>query len=254
MLRESETLGTLDKGLSVLTAFTPRKPEWGVGELAHHLNINKTTVHKVLATYQHWGMIRQDPATRRYRLGLRLVELAQAVSPLLGLREAAHPELERLAALSGETAKLSVPDQDESFCIDAVEGREQMRMTGQVGMRNPLYAGASNKVIFAFFPWPEIERITAGRASGDHLSRTDPLAFRQHLEDIVRAGYAISTSEVELGVTAISAPLRDSSGQAVASVSIAGPTTRLTEDRLPTLVDLVRTAAAATSGRLGFKT
>jgi IclR family KDG regulon transcriptional repressor len=252
MEREPETLATLDKGLAVLTAFSERRPEWGVAELAQHLSMHKTTVHKVLATYQRWDVIQQDETTRRYRLGFRLVQLAQAVSPVAGLRDAARPELQRLVDLSGETAKLSIPDNSESFVLDGVEGLEQMRMTGQVGMRNPLYVGASNKVILAYIPWQTAERITVSAAPPGHIIHTDPQAFRTELEAIVRAGYAISSSEVEWGVSAISAPVRDATGQVVASVSIVGPTARLPEERIQGLIEPVRSAAAAISLRLGF--
>jgi IclR family transcriptional regulator, KDG regulon repressor len=253
MAPESETLSTLDKGLAVLTAFSARRPEWGVAELAAHLNMHKTTVHKVLATYQRWGLIEQDRNTRRYRLGLRLIELAQAVSPVQGLRDAARPELERLVALSGETAKLSVPDRLDSFVIDAVESHDQLRMTGQTGMRNLLYGGASNKVLLAFMPRETAEGIIARTAPGDHVARREPAAFQAELEAIARAGYALSTSEVERGVTAISAPVRDASGQVIASISIVGPDARLTPERLQALIEPVRSAAAAISRRLGFQ-
>jgi IclR family KDG regulon transcriptional repressor len=253
MARAPETLSTLEKGLAVLTAFSAGRPEWGVVELAQHLRIHKTTVHKVLATYQQWGLIQQDRTTRRYRLGLRLLELAQAVSPVTGLRDAARPELERLVALSGETAKLSVADQSESVVIEAVEGREQMRMTGQVGMRNPLYAGASNKLLLAYMPPATAARIVADTAPLEHPARTQPQLFWAEVAAIADAGCAMSSSEVERGVTAVSAPVRDATGQVVASVSIVGPSARLSEERMQSLIEPVRTAAAAISARLGFQ-
>ena len=248
----SETLSTLDKALAVLTSFSPRHPEWGVTELAQHLQINKTTVHKVLATYQHWGMLQQDAESRKYRLSLRLVELAQAVSPRQELRSAALPEMERLAIHLGETAKLSVPDRDEVFCLEAVESQEQMRMTGQAGRRNPLYAGASNKLILAHMPWGVVQRVIWERTPADHPIRRDPEAFRTELEALVAAGYAISTNEVEDGVTAISAPIRDFTGEVIASISIAGPSTRLHPSRYETLIKQVCMGATAVSRRLGF--
>lgn len=249
----SETLSTLDKALAVLTAFSTQRSEWGVTELAQHLQINKTTVHKILATYQHWGMLQQDTENRKYRLSLRLVELAQAVSPRQNLRSAARPELERLAAQSGETAKLTVPDHEEAFCLEEVESQEHMRMTGQAGRHNPLYAGASNKIILAHMPWGLAQRVIWERTPADHPARRNPEAYRTELESLAAAGYAISADEVEAGVTAISAPVRDFTGEVIASISIAGPSSRLHRCRHEELIEQVRTGATAISRRLGFQ-
>lgn len=247
----SEILGTLEKGIWVLTAFSPHKTEWGVTELSEHLHINKTTVHKILATYQRHGMVQQDPGTRRYRLSLRLMELARAVSPQRELRAAAQAELAQLAHTTGETAKLSIPNQDESFVLEAVESREQIRLAGQAGVRNPLYAGASNKIMLAHMPRAVVERIIYERTPADHIARRAPERFLAHLADLAQAGFAISADEVEPGVMAISAPVRDVTGQVIASVSIAGPSVRMPSARHPELVQLVRNAAAAISRRLG---
>lgn len=251
-MRNSETLSTLDRGLAVLTAFTPSRPEWGVVELANHLDIHKTTVHKTLATFMRWGMIQQDPVTRRYRLGLRLVELAQAVSYRQAMAEAARPHLEQLASSTRETARLTVPFGQETFCIESVEGSGERPAPGRIGLIGPLYAGATGKVLLAHFPRPLAERIVTERAPEDHPSRTSPDAFWQSLDEIVSAGYAVSNAEVHVGSIAISAPVWDAGGKVVASVTASGPSFRVQEGRIPEVISMVLSAASQISRQFGY--
>lgn len=250
-MKDSGILSTLDRGLAVLTAFTPAQPEWGVVELANHLQTHKTTIHKTLATFMRWGMIQQDPVTKRYRLGLRIVDLAQAVSYRQAMAAAARPYLEQLASLTRDTVRLTVPFGQEAFCIESIEGAGERPTQGQIGLAGPLHSGATGKVLLAHFPRPLAERILAERAPADHLSRTNPETFWRELEEIVKSGHAISTAEVHKGTFGISAPVRDGTGKVIASVTVSGLSFNLTPERQPELIAQVRTFAAQISRRLG---
>lgn len=252
--RTVQTVQTVDKGLAVLTCFTPRQPEWGITELAVQLKMHKSTVHKILASYQQWGLVAQDPQTRRYRLGLRVLQLAEAVSPSRELREMAADPMDHLARITRETVILRVLDDEEAVTLDARESPEQMRMTSGIGRRNPLYAGASNLILMAYLPEVTVEQLVRRRAPAEHRSRRDLAQYCQRLAQIRSDGYVISTGELEPGVTAIAAPVRDHANRVVAGLSISGPTSRISTDRTPDLITLVCEAAAETSKRLGAPT
>lgn len=252
--RIGRTVQTVDKGLTVLTCFTPESPEWGITALAVHVGMPKSAVHKILASFQRWGVVAQDRQTRRYRLGLRVLQLAEAVSPSRELREEVGEQMDFLARMTRETIALRVIDGEESMTLDIRESPEQMRMTGGVGRRYPLYAGASNLVLMAHLPRSTVEQIVQNRAPNAHKARLDFPCFWSRLEQIREQGYVMTIGEVEPGVAAIAAPIRDYSSRVIAGISISGPTYRIPEERMGDLVKLVCEAAARSSRRLGAPT
>ncbi|MFZ5824275.1 MAG: IclR family transcriptional regulator [Bacillota bacterium] len=192
----------------------------------------------------------QDVETRRYRLGLRILQLAEAVSETRELRAAAGPLMDHLSARTRETVVLRIVDGDDTVWLDVRESPEQMRMTARVGRRTPLYSGASNLMLTAYLPAERVEQIVQHCAPANHPARTDFQGFLQRLAGIREAGHAVSTGEVEPGVTAVAAPVRDGSGRVVASLSVSGPAYRITGEQIPTLIHLVSEAAADISRRL----
>jgi DNA-binding IclR family transcriptional regulator len=237
--------------MHILTSFSASRQEWGVSELARHLGYPKSLVSKMLTTLSSWGMVEQLPVTRAYRLGYRLLTLAGLVPDSNNLRAVALPVLQQLAERTRETAKVSVISDGESLVLERVETSYHMRMTIPIGQRNPLWAGASNLILLCHRSRTEIDRILQAKAPADHLWRQDPQAFYARLDEIRSQGYAFSVDEVEVGLIAISAPIRGQSGEVVASASIVGPTNRLLPAEYPNLIQEVRNAAATISSKLG---
>jgi len=236
-------LHTLDRALTLLTAFDREHPEWGVTELARHLQMPKSVVQKTLATFARHGFVRQEPRRRRYRLGPRLLSLARVAQPELA--SIAHPHMVQLAEATQETVKLTVVDGHHTVIAHVVEGPRSLRMTGRVGERNDLHRGASNKVLAAFLPWETVQAALA-----DQLS-SDGALLRRELETIALRGYAVSHGEVEPGVTSLSVPIRGPSDEVEASLSVLGPSLRVTDDQWPRWLELLRAAAVSVERQLG---
>ncbi|REJ35475.1 MAG: hypothetical protein DIU83_01185 [Bacillota bacterium] len=242
-------LKTLDRSLWMLTFFESERPEWGVSELARRLDLPKSLVQKTLATFAQHGFLSQDPLTRRYRLGLRILSLARMAQPALA--RAAYPHMVQLAELTEETVKLTQVDGGQTVIVAAVESPHSLRMTGRVGERRTLHAGASNKILAAHMAWPEV--VQALRA---HLPPDDPVfgrldQLRRELADIAARGWAVSTGENEEGVTAVSVPVRDVFGYVTASLSVVGPTVRMTAQRRQMCLRLLRRTARKISEQFG---
>ena len=111
---------SLERGLAVLSSFTPERPELGISELARMLALTRSTAHRYVATLATLGYLHQDEATRKYRLGPRVLDLGFAVLGSLELREIAAPHLRRLAETTGHTANLAVRDDTDAILIDRV--------------------------------------------------------------------------------------------------------------------------------------
>ncbi len=226
-----------------------------VTEVARSLRLPKSSVYELLATLAAEGLVEKDGSNGRYRLGLRLLDLAHAVRHNLEVGRVARPLLEKLAARLDETVQLTVLDRDQILYIDGCESTRQLRTFFDLGDRAPLHCTALGKAILAFLPPPEIERIIRAkglrRFTANTLTRVD--ALRSELARTAERGYSIDNMEHEEGVRCIGAPIRDREGAVSASISVSGPSTRLPPERDAEIARLVVQAAEEISRRLGYR-
>lgn len=244
----------LDKALRVLMLFTPEQPEWGVTAVARQVDMPKSTVHRILRVLQQHGFLSQDGDSRRFRLGLTILELGRRAHEGLELRRLALPIMEQVAAQSGETVLLQVvaPEGDRVVCVERVQQRQGLRLILEVGATAPLYAGCSSKVLLAFMPEATIARVLEGPLTpiASHTP-TDPAAIRSQLAEIRRLGYAVTYEETDEGVAGVSVPIRDHLDQVVAGLSISGPITRVNKETIHTYVEIASDGARRIAAELG---
>ena len=251
---ESRTLiQSVQRAARLLKAFDNGAAELGVSELSRKVALHKSTASRLLATLEREGLIERVPATEKYRLGFMLVRLAGQVTHFADVRVAARPALVELAETSRETVNLAVLDGDEAINVEQVSGPHLVRDTNWVGRRTPLNCVANGMALLAFRPAAEIERVLAGPLpSFTDRTITDPDQLRAELAGIRERGYATALGEIEEGLNAVAAPVRDAVGAVVAAVSVSGPAYRVTPDRIDELGALTVGAAVHISTRLGF--
>ncbi len=243
---------SVDRAASLLLALGEFQGEAGVTELARRLELHKSTASRLLSTLQKRGLVEQDGDSGKYRLGLVVIRLAEHAERTLDLRAIALPELERLARLTHETAGLGVLDADQVRFVAQADGPSLIAVGDWTGRASTLHANASGKVLLASLAEREVLRIVRLgliRYTERTLMEIEPL-----LADLARArrrGYATSASELENGLNAVAAPVRDARGQVIAAVEVWGPAFRLSPRRLPELATQAREAAAAITVRLG---
>lgn len=245
----------IDKTLLLLSLFTAERPEWGITELAVRSGLPKSTVYRVLRVLMHHDYLDQDPLTKRFRLGLGALELGRRAHEGSRTRRAALPVLNRIATLSGETVTLQVLNQqrDQVVCIERAQQQSGLRLILEVGSTAPLHAGSSSKVLLAFMPAEEIERVIArGLPALTAKTITAPAVLRRELAEIRQRGYAVSFEETDEGAAGVSVPVRDRAGQVVAGLTIAGPVTRLNQTTLVNYLDLAREGATEVARALGY--
>lgn len=246
----AHVLKTLDRSLYILTLFDTQQPEWGVTELSRRLDLPKSVVQKTLATFARRGFLYQDDVSRRYRLGPRILSLARLAEPELA--RIAKPHMMQLAEATRETAKLTVVDGAEAVIVAAVESPQSLRMTGRVGERNALYAGASNKLLAAHMGWTNVETALRLHWTDANDIQGRIASFRRELEAIAAAGYAVSIGEREPGVKAISVPVHGHGDKTLASLSIVGPGERMNATGDDRLLNVLRQTSATISRALGY--
>jgi len=238
----------------VLESLASRRGATGISELSQIVGLHVSTVHRLLGTLVDRGYVRQDPESARYHLGSRIFSLASAADVHLDLRSVARPYLERLMRASGETANLVTGSGLEVVYLDQVASLHLVKMFTSPGMRAPLYCTGSGKVILAFGP-PGLVEAALGRPLERHTAKTLTTreALEAELERVRETGISIDDEEMEEGVRCLAVPIFDHRGEVAGAMSISGPSTRLTRERVETLAPMVRALAAELSGQLGFE-
>jgi IclR family transcriptional regulator, acetate operon repressor len=212
-------------------------------ELARALNLNRTVVHRQLATLAARGFVRRTGSDPVYVLGAAVLELAQSVEP--AIRSVALPVMRDLAADTAETVLLCTPNLSTDPCVTVLDQviaeRHVVRVAYRLGHLVPLSVSAGGRAVLAFLGDPAArERAIAAAA--------DPDLCRSQVAEITVAGYAASRDELLRDVSGIAAPVLDDQGHAVASLSVTAPVSRHTG--LTAMVPALLRAAREVSARL----
>ena len=224
--------------------------ELGTNELARRTGLNPSSVSRLLATLVHAGLAEHVEETGRYRLGLRLVELGNAVLGRLDLRGVARGHLRELAEEAGETATLSAPGDPDAITVDFVQSASSVQSVARVGRPSVAHATATGKVALAFgdaaLP-PGRLRAFTGRTM---VNRAE--LFRE-IERVREQGWARALGEREDDLNAVAAPVRGSRGELAAVLGIQGPASRFDERAMARAVGPLLARAAAVSDALGWR-
>lgn len=225
---------SVGRAVTILKLFLRERPEWSLSELSQRLPLHKSTAHFLLATLVSHGLLSQDPATRRYRLGLLAFEFALKGNGVLGLRDVARPVLEKLSAVAKETALLCIPVGERLLIADAVEPLDDIRVAIPVGRRLPLTCGAAGKAYFAGLDDREA-RASLDQAFLRRYTDNSITAPERYLADVRRSrerGYALDFEEFEDGVRAVGFPVRPRGLSVVGVLCVVGMGRRMSEGRL----------------------
>jgi DNA-binding IclR family transcriptional regulator len=242
---------SVDRAAAILEILA-RDGEAGVTEIARELGVHKSTASRLLAALDRRELVAQDTARGKFRLGVGLLRLAGAAGRGLDLTQESRPVCRALAQEVGETVNLAILSGRDALYLDQVAGPAALSPHNWAGQRIPLHATSDGKILLAYLPTAEIpehlvlplERFT------EHTITALP-EFGRVLARVRERGYATAVEELEEGLTAVAAPVRNAEGTVIASISASGPSFRIPPDRLPALADAVRRAASEVSRRLG---
>jgi DNA-binding IclR family transcriptional regulator len=224
-------------------------------EISSQVKLPKSTAYEALGTLVAEGLIDKDISTGRYRLGLRILELAYSARRGSELTRIAQPFLKNLNQKLNETVQLTVRDRDEVLYVEGFDSARQLRTSFELGERAPLYCTAVGKAILAFLPAAEAKRII-GRARLRRFTPNTLVAPKRLLRELAVTadrGYSVDNMEHEESVRCIGAPVFDRTGSVVAAMSVSGPSSRLAESRDVEIARLAMKAAREISWRLGYR-
>ncbi|MDM8356149.1 IclR family transcriptional regulator [Pandoraea communis] len=242
-------MNSLLKSIEIIEAVSEHQPV-GVGELSKLLEMPKSSVQRVLLTFQEAGWLRQAGGeTTRWEIGPRVLAVRPNALKGGALQRAAREPMQELCKLVDETVHLSVPDgTDAMVLVEESECKQFVRTAYSVGDVSPFHATANGLALLAFMNEKQIATILA-RDLPKYGDRTinDPALIRAELERIRARGYSINLGQYRRAIYAIGAPIFDNNGVAVASVCISMPEQRFTESRIDEWARAVMEAAARIS-------
>jgi DNA-binding IclR family transcriptional regulator len=238
-------------GADILYAVAQATEGVGPRLLATKVRAPLATVYRIAQALQTKGLIVQDEVTKAYRLGDGAAVLAAAFQRGEELIGASLPSMRRLRDLVGETVCLHVRVGEQRIPIAQVESTHEIRYVTEVGLPQPLHAGAASKLLMAYLPPAELKRLItrAGRKRFTRQTITERRRLAAELEEIRRAGFAISFGERVAGAVGVAAPIFRLDGSVRACLSIFGPDSRLDAKAIATH----REAFLAATRRIGSR-
>jgi len=250
MASPDKLVGALASGLAVVRYLSAAAMPVGVSRIARDLGLHSSTCFNLLKTLVHERLVSFDEATKTYRIGLGLVELAKGALETASYARMAHPHLEAIAATHRVTATLWHCASDERVVlVDRADNNATMRVHMNVGQRLPMYISALGRSIAAHsgLTKPEMRRHL------DALRWDDPPSFDTYMrgvEEAAKKGYAIDVGSYVKGVTSVSSAVIDSTGTAVMAISGTGFSAQLGRSTIKALGEDLRNRAALVSRAL----
>jgi IclR family KDG regulon transcriptional repressor len=250
---KAQPVGVLTKALKILETIRCAPAGLGLKEIAKQTDVNKSTAYRFLAHFEREGYLSRDE-DGFYTIGLKLNQMAPGPRRERDLREVARPVLRDLVASTGESVNLAALDGTDILYLEVFESPHAFRLVSTIGYRRPLYATALGKSIAAFLPAEQAQRILPSirfQPLTPHTI-TNLAEFTRELEAIRAQGYSVDHEENLLGACCVAAPILNQAGEAAAAVSVSGPISRISEDKVSIFAAAVKEAAAKIGTRLGF--
>jgi len=252
MRQDDDKNTSIEKALKILLAYIPYNQEMSTTELSDKLGLHKATVSRTLQVLTRYGMLIQNPQTRKYILGGALIQLGALASQSFHTTfvQVAKTYIDELRETLQETVAMEVMSGNEPFMAYVAQGPQRVRIAATVGEMLPWHAAAGSKAILAFSPaevhkqilhWP-MKRLTDNTI-------VDPHTFIEHLEVIRREGVSFDNEEIDRGVTGVAAPIIDHQGRPIAAVVVVGPSQRIAIDKKAEIIGLLKDTAARVSAQ-----
>jgi IclR family pca regulon transcriptional regulator len=251
---------SLERGLGILAAFTPTQPSLGVSELAREVGLSRSTTHRYMSTLTRLGYLQQDAASRRYRLGPRVLDLGFSAINSMELRVISSPYLQRLSDETGFTVNMAILDGTDILyverCRSSRAGQREIDLNLHVGSRLPAYCTSMGKVLLAYLAPKRRAALLDGLSLGKRgpNTLTNRKALEAELAAIRERGLALNNEELAYGLRSIAAPVRGPGGDVVAAINLAVHSSMVSmRDLVARLGASLQRTAAEISSQVGYR-
>ena len=246
---------SLTRGLSILERLAEAEGGLTLTDVGQRVQLPPSTVHRLLATLEKMGYVYQAGELGRWYVGVQAYAVGSSFLSSRDFIAQSHPYMRRLMDQSGETVNLAILDGTEAVFVDQVQCREMMRTIVKLGSRAPLHASGVGKAMFASLPDDQIDAILKVRGlpriTGNTI--TTPETMWASIRVIRQRGWSFDDEEHAPGTRCVAAPIYDEHAETLGAISLAGPSSRLPDERIRQLGPLVAHTAEELTHRLGGK-
>lgn len=240
---------SFEKMFAVLSLFSMDKTTLSISEIQKETGYPKSTIFRILSTMEAFNYIEQNKDNHRYALGFKFFQLGSIYAGNLDFRVAALPIMKRIVEEMSETVELNILDGTDRICVEKVDSPLDIRNFVRIGDRKSARRGASGKVLIAFLSDGEMDRVINDLQQEEDF---DEKSFRADIQRIREQGYEITKGERVPGSFAIACPIINNKEEMIASLTIAGPIQRLTDERETELLKALVEGAKETCEKLGY--
>lgn len=238
--QDKNLINSIIRAIDLLGLYGKDKKELGITEISKQMKLHKSSVHRIVKTLEYKGWLEQNPATDKYKLGMKIMDVGSTLLKTYDYRDVIYRGMRELMQEVHETIVLSTYTDLWGICIDLVEAENYITYTSKLGHKTPVYSGATGKILLAYQSEEEIQRvIDNGLQKYTPNTITTEAALREDLKTICERGYAISIEETDPGVSAIGCPIFNGLGKMIYGISIVGPTERLKQKGIEALTDVL---------------
>ena len=224
---------SLAKAMHVLECFSNREPELGISDIARMLNLQKSTVHNIVSTFEEMGYMGQNKENGKYYLDVKLLQFCYIINNHLGYRKFFLPYMRKISQEMREVVYLGIPHDNEVLYIECCYPQDNNGGRNILGERAPMHCTSLGKVMLAYAPKEEQEAYAAQpMESFTSTTITTREQLLQELEEVRRQGYSVDRMEHEFGICCVGVPVFGNDGRVIAAVSISGPSLRFDQEMI----------------------
>ena len=244
--------GMLSRGLAILVELGRHPDGVPLTELAKLVGLPVSTAHRLLTDLSELGFATADQETKRYRVGLRVLELAQGVALGKTVGSTAAPAMAALTVDTEETTILSMLDGPEIVYIQRIDPNRAVRISAYVGQRGPAFCTSTGKVLLAELPEEQRQAVLSLTDYERYApnTNTDPASVRAEIEGVSKAGYAVTDGEYDADIRAIAVPVMGSDGGCIAALCVAAPAFRASRAKLRQMLPRLQATSKAITADL----
>lgn len=250
-MNASHPVQSVDRAVTILKLLAD-EADLTVSDVADRLDVHVSTASRLVTGLRSHDLVERSETSGNLRLGVGLLRLAGTMASRLDIATYSQPVCDALAAQVGETTNVAILDEDAAINVCQAQGSGTVALQNWVGQRTTLHSTSSGKVLLAHLPGHRREALLSGA-----LERFTPLtlvsnsSLEAELAQVRDRGWAQAVEELEEGLNAVAAPIRDHTGRVIAALSVAGPGYRMAEELLPEIAQTVIRSAEEITRQLG---
>lgn len=250
---EKYSIKVIVKTMELLKCFSPRQPEWSANELSNKLNMNRTTVYRILTTLTKGGFVQSNPKSGGFRLGFTLIGLSLALFDSMDIRTIAGPVLKGLTQKTGESVHLTIWDKDKVMVIDHWESPSDFKVLVPLGKKLFAYCTATGKLFLSELSEEDLERYLSEHELKTLTPNTivDKEALREEVRKVRQKQIAFDFEEYAMDIVTCAAPVYSYDQKINAAIAVVGPSRRM-QTKIEEIEAMTREASELISSSLGY--